>query len=207
MYVPEPFAVTDPAEIDAMIGRARLATLVTHGPEGLFATHLPLLHDRETGALLGHIARANPHPRLAGEDEALVILQLDEAYVSPNWYPSKAIDGREVPTWNYEAVHLYGRLEWFENRDALLDLLNRLTNRHETGRPEAWTVADAPSDYVERLLRGIVGVRLSITRVVAKRKLGQNKAQADREGVAIGLEASSDGRDLAAAARMRSLAP
>lgn len=204
MYVPADFEVTDPAEIDALVERARLAVLVTHGPEGLYATHLPLI--RDGGRLLGHIARANPHPRLSGPEEALAILQLDEAYVSPNWYPSKAIDGRQVPTWNYEAVHLYGRLEWFEDRPRLLDLLNRLTDRHEAARPAPWRVADAPADYVERLLRGIVGLSFAITRVEAKRKLGQNKPQADREGVAAGLEASSDGRDRAVAARMRSVA-
>lgn len=202
MYAPEPFAETDPDLIAALIERARLGVLVTHGPKGLFATHLPWLHDRAAGVLLGHLARANPHRALAGGGEALAIFSGVDAYVSPTWYPSKATDGRQVPTWNYEAVHVYGRLEWIEARDELHALVSRLSERFEVGRPEPWAVSDAPSDYVERLLRGIVGVRLVITRVEAKRKLSQNKSAADRDGVRSALAASPDPLDQATAATM-----
>jgi transcriptional regulator len=205
MYVPDAFAVTDPAEIDAMLAEGRLAALVSHGPEGLFASHLPLLHEPADRRLIGHLARANPHPARAPDGtEVLVIFQGPEAYVSPNWYPSKAIDGRQVPTWNYEAVHVRGRLRWFSDRDRLFDLLNRLTDRFESASPDPWQVSDAPADYVERMLAGIVGVEIDITSVTAKRKLSQNKAPADREGVIDGLEAAGE---TAVTAAMRRCGP
>lgn len=203
MFVPPAFAETDPEVIDALIDEARLGLLVTHGPQGLFASHLPFLWDPAARVLIGHLARANPHRERAGEGEALVVLTGPDAYVSPGWYPSKAVDGRQVPTWNYEAVHLAGRLEWFADPARLLEVVTRLSDRHEAGRPEPWRVSDAPADYVERLLAGVVGVALHVTTVTAKRKLSQNKPPADRAGVRAGLEASPDPRDRLAAARMR----
>jgi transcriptional regulator len=205
MYAPAPYAETDPEVIAELIARARLGVLVTHGPEGLFATHLPWLHDRDEGVLYAHLARVNPHRSLAGDGEALVVFSGIDAYVSPSWYPSKAVDGRQVPTWNYEAVHVYGRLAWIDDRDALSGLVERLSDRHEAGRSEPWRVSDAPADYVERLLRGVVGVRLRITRAEAKRKLGQTKSGLDRAGVIAALDGSSDPRDRAVAEAMRRL--
>ena len=203
MWTPPAFAETDPEAIAAMIEAARLGVLVTHGPQGLVATHLPFLLEREPMRLVGHIARANPHRALAGEGEALVILSGPEAYISPNWYPSKAVDDRQAPTWNYEAVHLYGTLRWFDDRESLLGVVTQLTDRHEAGREQPWSVSDAPADYVNRLLGGIVGLELSVTRVEAKRKLGQTKPEADRLGVIEGLAASPDPRDRLVAEAMK----
>jgi len=203
MWTPPAFAEHDPDVIAAMIESARLGVLVTHGAGGLVGTHLPFLFERAPMKLVGHIARANPHHQIAGDGEALVILAGPEAYVSPDWYPSKAVDGRQVPTWNYEAVHLYGTLDWFDDRDGLLDVVERLSAKHERGRARPWTVADAPADYVEKLLRGIVGVTLTVTRVEAKRKLGQNKPEADRLGVIEGLAMSPDPRDRLVAEAMK----
>src|SRR5580700_2136040 len=112
MYAPDAFAVTDEAQIEAALRSLRFGCLVTHDPDGLFATHMPFLYDAEARRLTGHMARANPHWRRAGEQDALAVFQGADAYISPNWYPSKAEDGRVVPTWNYEAVHIYGRLAW-----------------------------------------------------------------------------------------------
>lgn len=203
MHVPPAFAETDPEAVEAMIAEARLGLLVTHGPQGLFATHLPFVWDRAGRVLTGHLARANPHRARAGDAEALVVLTGPEAYVSPGWYPSKAADPRQVPTWNYEAVHLRGRLEWFEDPARLRRLLAELTERHERARPEPWRLEDAPADYVERLLRGIVGVAVRVTEVTAQRKLSQNRTPEDRAGVRAGLAASPDPRDRLAAARIR----
>lgn len=206
MYLPEAFAVSDPEEVVAMLAAARLGALVTHGPGGLFASHLPLLHDREAGRLIGHLARPNPHRDQAPDgSEALVIFQGPDAYVSPGWYPSKAEHGRVVPTWNYEAVHVHGRVRWFTDAQRLADLVRRLTDRFEAGQPKPWSIDDAPADFTRRMIAGIVGAEVQIDRVLAKRKLSQNRSAADRQGVIAGLSASFEPSDQKIAERMQSL--
>ncbi len=201
MYVPDAFAVTDADEIAAMLARAPLGCLVTHGPGGLFASHLPMIH--RDGRLEGHLARANPHRSLDGGGEALVVFAGPDAYVSPNWHPSKAEHGRVVPTWNYEAVHVYGELNWREEPAWLLANVTALTERFEADQARPWAVSDAPEAFVGRLTAAIVGVDLRITRVEAKRKLSQNRGEADRLGVAAGLGESAEAGDRAVAALMR----
>lgn len=191
MYLPDHFAV-DAAETAALLAQARFGALVTQGPQGLFATHLPFVHDAAAGALRGHMARANPHRGLDGGDEALVIFQGPEAYVSPSWYPSKADDPRTVPTWNYEVLHVYGRVAWRDDAAWILANVTALTERFEAGRPEPWRVTDAPEAYVQALARGVVGVEIAITRVEAKRKLSQNRSAADQAGVVAGLTADGE---------------
>lgn len=205
MFTPPAFAETDPDAVAGLIARAGMGVLVTAGPQGLFASHLPWLHDRTAGVLTGHLARANPHRSLAGDGEALVIFAGPQGYVSPSWYPSKAVDGRQVPTWNYEAAHVRGRLEWFDDPVELRAVVAAQSDLHEAGRPAPWSLDDAPADYVERLLRGIVGVRLRVSSIQAKRKLGQTKDAADRAGVVAGLEATGAPGDAALAAAMRAL--
>lgn len=198
MYVPEHFREHDLATLHAAIAAARLATLVTATAEGLIGTPLPLLlaaDEGPLGTLYGHLARANPQARLAPVGEALVAFAGPEAYISPAWYPAKAETHKVVPTWNYVAVHAYGPLETFTDADRLRDLLARLTDRHEAGRAEPWSLADAPEDYVAAMLNGIVGVRIPIARLDGKTKMSQNKSAADRAGAAAGLAASPDPRD------------
>ena len=190
MYQKDIFAVTEAAEIDAILGAARLGCLITHGPKGLFATHMPFVYDVERRSLAGHIARENPHPELAGDEEALIIFQGLDAYVSPSWYPSKVKHGRVVPTWNYEVAHVYGRLTWRREASWLRPHLAQLTDRFEAPRAQPWAVDDAPGDYLERMMAGVVGVELAITRVEAKRKLSQNRPDVDRLGVIAGLSDS-----------------
>jgi transcriptional regulator len=207
MYVPSAFAVTDPAALGAMIGRLPFGCLVTHGPEGLYASHLPLLHDRDRGLLMGHLARANPHRSLASDQEALIVLQGPSAYVSPNGYASKAVDGRVVPTWNYEAVHLYGRIRWREDAAWLRANVAALTDRFEADQPAPWAIGDAPADFTSGLLKGIVGMEFAITRIEAKQKLSQNRSAADRAGVIAALSAGAHDQDRAVAALMAKLDP
>ncbi|WP_020180386.1 FMN-binding negative transcriptional regulator [Methylopila sp. M107] len=202
MYVPTLFKETDVAEIHAAMRGARLANLVTSGPGGLIATPLPLFLDPsegEHGVLYGHVAKANPQWR-EGSGEALAIFQGPEAYVSPSWYATKAETGKVVPTWNYVAVHAYGPVEFFHDVDRLLDAVTRLTDIHESGRDHPWAVADAPPDFVQSQLRGIVGLRMPITRLEGKRKLSQNRPAQDRAGVAAGLASSADPQDREVAA-------
>ena len=203
MHQPPVFAVSDPGEIALMLERAPLALLVTHGPDGLFASHLPMLVDLQRGVLAGHLARANPHRSLAGEGEAMAVFSGPNAYVSPSWYPSKAEHGRVVPTWNYEAVHVYGALSWHDDADWLRANVAALSARFEAGRPAPWSIEDAPAGFIEGLARGIVGVELAITRVEAKAKLSQNRGEADRAGVVAGLSASGIAGDAAVARVMR----
>lgn len=206
MYSPAAFREDRIEILHAAIAAARLATLVTVGPEGPEATHLPLLLDPDPapfGALSGHLARANPQARIDPKGmPALVIFQGPDAYVTPSWYASKREHGRVVPTWNYVAVHCRGRLETFDDEDRLRDIVTRLTARHEESRAEPWAVSDAPAAFVDANLRAIIGIRLVIERIEGKWKLSQNRPDADREGVAAGLAASDDPADRAVAAAM-----
>lgn len=203
MYVPPAFREDDPAALHEAMGAARLANLVTATAEGLVATPLPLLLAPEEGphgTLYGHLARANPQWRLPPVGEAMALFQGPEAYVSPAWYPSKREHGKVVPTWNYVAVQAHGPVEFFEDADRLLEVVTRLTDRHERPRPEPWAVTDAPADFIRAHLKGIVGLRLPITRLEGKRKMSQNRTAADRAGVAAGLAASGCAADRAIAA-------
>lgn len=193
MYIPPAFRVEDLPDLHATMRAARLPSLVTATAEGLFSTPLPLFLAPEEGpygTLYGHVARANPHWKLPALGEALAIFMGPDAYVSPSWYPSKREHHKVVPTWNYVAVHAYGPAEFFEDADRLLDVVIRLTRQHEAPRAEPWAVSDAPEAFVRAQLRGIVGLRLPISRLEGKRKLSQNRDAADRAGVAEGLAAS-----------------
>jgi len=206
MYLPASFRQDDLATLHQQILDCRLATVVSQGANGLQASHLPLLlepDEGQYGTLYGHFARANPHWRdLEGGAEALVIFQGPEAYISPSWYPAKAEHGKVVPTWNYIAVHAQGRAELFDEPERLLQLVSRLSQRHEAGRAQPWAVNDAPRDYLDAMLRAIVGFALPIERLEGKWKLGQNRSAADQAGVRAGLGASGDLRDRELAARM-----
>jgi transcriptional regulator len=199
MYIPSSFAEHDVVVMQAFIEAHPLGALVTASPSGLFATHLPLVLDRERGThgtLQGHIARANPHHELAGEGaEALVLFTGADAYVTPALYASKAKHGKVVPTWNYVAVHAHGTLRYVREPEALKRHLAQLTARHESGRPQPWSIDDTPSGYVDSLLGAIVGVEIEITRLDGKWKMSQNRPAEDVDGVIEGLGASQDPRE------------
>ena len=184
------FALHDEAVLRDIIAAHPLAALVTAGPEGLDARHLPLL--LRGGTLVGHMARANP---LATRDgaEVLAIFRAAEAYVSPNLYASKAEHGRVVPTWNYVVAHAHGRLRIIDDPAWVRAQIGELTDAQEAGRAHSWKVEDAPADYIEKNLRPIVGVELDVSSVEAKAKLSQNRSDEDRAGVGAGLAA--DGRE------------
>ncbi|RAI44664.1 FMN-binding negative transcriptional regulator [Rhodoplanes roseus] len=205
MYVPPAFRVEDLGALHETMRAVRLANLVTATPDGLIATPLPLFLSPEEGpfgTLYGHLARANPQWTLAAAGEALALFTGPDAYVTPSWYPSKQEHGKVVPTWNYVAVHAYGPAEFFDDADRLRDVVGRLTDLHERSRSEPWAVADAPDSFVAAQLRGIIGLRLPITRLEGKRKTSQNRTPADQAGVAAGLSASDRAADRALAALM-----
>ncbi len=198
MYTPPAFRDDDRDSLRATIRASRLATLVTGTVDGVLATPLPLYleeNEGEHGVLYGHLARANPQGRAAALGEALAIFMGPDAYVTPSWYETKQETGKVVPTWNYVAVHAYGPVEFFDDAVRLLDVVTRLTNLHEGARARPWTVSEAPPEFVQAQLRGIIGLRLPITRLEGKRKLSQNRSPADRANVAAGLAASERATD------------
>jgi transcriptional regulator len=202
MYTPPAFVEDDPAILRQIIHEARLATLVTATADGLVATPLPLILDESEGGqavLLGHIAKANPQWKLPAMGDALAIFSGPDAYVTPSWYASKREHGKVVPTWNYVAVHVYGQAEFFEDEDRLREAVTRLTNLHEGPRQEPWSVTDAPDPFIRSQLKGIVGVRMPVSRIEGKRKMSQNRPEADRVGVAEGLASSDRPSDRAVA--------
>lgn len=198
------FAVTDPDEIDLVLSNARLGCLMTRDGDGFFGTHLPMLYDAAHRTLAGHVSRGNPHPARSGDLEAIIVFQGMDAYVSPNWYPSKFQHGRVVPTWNYEAAHVTGTLIWQDDPVWLAAHLAQMTDRFERAQAKPWALSDAPNDYLERQLAGVVGVELAIRDVRVKRKLSQNRNAADLMGVVAGLTGSDDPRDKAMASVMAS---
>ena len=192
MYQPSHFVEQDPDALLALMKSAPLATLIRGGAE-LAADVMPLEVDRIDGGwrLTGHVARANTLWREADGQPVLALFQGPQAYVSPNWYPSKFQHGKAVPTWNYAMVQVHGTLRATQDPQWLRAFVTRLTERHETGRPVPWHVADAPADYLDAMLKAIVGIEIEVTRVDGKFKLSQNRDAADRTGVVLGLEADA----------------
>lgn len=199
MYLPKHFEETRVDVLHGLIRAHPLGALVTAGAGGLEANHVPFEIDPDPapfGTLRAHVARANPVWR-DGAGDALVIFQGPESYVTPSWYPTKRESGKVVPTWNYVAVHAYGRLRAIDDPAWLRAFVTRLTDRHEARRAAPWKVSDAPGDYVDQLLAAIVGIELPVARLLGKWKVSQNRPAADRAGVVAGLE--GDGGDAARA--------
>ncbi len=187
------------ARIDVLhdaIREIAFGTLITHVNDDFAVSHLPLALDvqPEPGTLLGHIARYNPHWRGIGEAgaPALAIFQGPHAYVSPSWYPGKREDPRQVPTWDYLAVHARGTLRVFHDEDRLFDLLKRLVERNESPRVGPWKITDAPEEYLREQMRCIVGLELRIENLEGRYKLSQNRDAADQEGARVGLSQGNE---------------
>jgi len=196
MYLPRHFEETDPTAMHAFVGAHPLATLVTSADDGLCADHIPLLLFAAEGGktlLRGHVARANPVWRsIEARPDVLAIFQDAGRYITPSWYATKAETGKVVPTWNYAAVHASGKAVAIHDASWLHALLTRLTQTHETPRPQPWQLSDAPADYVAAQLKAIVGIEIEVTCLAGKWKMSQNKAAPDIDGVIAGLRANAD---------------
>ncbi len=209
MYLPSAFAQTDRQALQALMRAHPFATLFSQGADGATADHLPLELDPgvgEHGVLRGHVARANPLWQQAVGQTVLVVFQGPQAYVTPSWYATKALTHQVVPTWNYAIVHARGSLQVVQEAPWLHALVDRLTQHHEFRRAQPWAVGDAPPDYIQNLLRAIVGIEITLTQVLGKFKLSQNRSRADREGVATGL-ATDSAQGAATAALMQTTLP
>ena len=190
MYVP-PHAREDRLEVlREAVERIGFGTLATVSAARPVLTHLPMMFapGEALGTIVGHISRANPQWHDAGGTQAVAAFVGPSFYVSPNSYATKAESGKVVPTWNYIAVEARGTIEFYDDRERLLALVETLTNRHEARQPRPWSVADAPADYIEGQLRGIVGFELRIAELAGAWKLSRNKNAADRAGVADAME-------------------
>lgn len=192
MYQPAHHRQDDFAAQAALIRARPLGLLITRGAGGLNANPIPFLLADNDGPprLVAHMARANPQWREEGE--ALVVFTDADAYVTPSWYATKKETGKVVPTWNYATVHVHGTLRAIDDRDWLRAQVEALTKTHEAGRADPWAVSDAPDDYVEQMLRAIVGVEIAISRIEGKWKVSQNRPAEDRAGVVVGLAAQGD---------------
>jgi transcriptional regulator len=201
MYLPKYFNETRIEVLHALIRDYPFGTVVMQGAEGMVANHLPFELVGEQ-LLHGHVARGNELAQADGA-QVLVIFQAADGYISPNWYPSKHETGREVPTWNYAVVHVHGRLRVTDDKVWLRELLERLTDRHEATQSKPWRVSDAPEDHVEKMLKAIVGLELTIEHIEGKFKLNQNHPDANRAGVVKGLGERMGRRDAELAALMQ----
>jgi len=189
MFVPRHF-VEDRVEVLVELVRASgFGHLVLNASDGLASTPVPFVVDDAATSVRAHLARPNPIWRDAPCD-ALLIVPVTDAYISPGWYPSKSEHGKVVPTWNYEVVHLHGRLVAHDDGDWVHHQIRDLTERNEAAMPAPWAVDDAPADYLDKMIKGIVGIDLEVDRIVGKRKLSQNRAAPDRTGVLEHLPAN-----------------
>jgi transcriptional regulator len=200
VYLPKHFEESRVEVLHELIRQHPFGALVVNTAQGMEASHVPFEIDAgpaPLGTLRCHVARANPIWKdFTATSQALVLFQGAHGYISPSWYPSKQEHGKVVPTWNYMVVHAYGSLHAIEDPSWLRGFVSRLTDRHEAGRAQPWQVSDAPGEYIEKTLRGIVGLELKIDRLVGKWKLSQNRSAADQRGVIAGLA----GEDATAAA-------
>lgn len=195
MYLPTHFEETRPAVLHRLLAAHPLGLLITLDAAGApVANPIPFMLDAQRGALgtlCGHVARANPVWQAAGQ-QALVVFQGPDGYISPSGYPGKALHGKVVPTWNYATVQARGPLQVLGDDAAAHALVSQLTDRHEASQPRPWAVADAPADYIAGMLRAIVCIEIPLTALVGKYKLGQNRSAAERDGVVAALQAQGD---------------
>jgi transcriptional regulator len=188
MYLPKHFEVADPARLHELVRQHPLATWATVVDGEPVINHVPFLFDAsrgEHGTLIGHVARANPVWQTPAA--SVLVFAAADGYVSPSWYPSKQEHGKVVPTWNYAVVHAHGTPQVVQDRSALLQIVTRLTQRHEASQLHPWAVDDAPADYIEQMLKAIVGIEIPVQRWVGKFKLSQNHPAANRQGITAGL--------------------
>lgn len=202
MYVPNSFREEDPATLAELIARHPLASLVTLGPDGLAMSPVPLLYDPTPrqgapyGLLRGHLARANPQWRQFNPAiPALAIFTGPNAYISPNWYPSKAEHGKAAPTWNYAVVEAQGPMRVIEDTEELRQLLAELTAQHEASQPKPWKLEDAPEDYMAAQLKAVVGVEIPVQKLTGKWKMSQNRSEVDRAAVKFSLSNTKTRQD------------
>lgn len=194
MHIPPQFSQQDPSQLVALIKQYPLANVVCVIEQGLCAHHLPLYlaESQETTVLRGHIAKANDMWKVvADKSQVLAIFQGPQAYITPNYYPTKQQHGKAVPTWNYVAVHIKGSLRFIDDSSYKYEVVDRLTHHMEAEEAKPWQLSDAPDEYIERMLTGIVGIEIVVEAMEGQFKLSQNQPEVNQQGVVNGLSAST----------------
>lgn len=198
MYLPAHFDESRKDVMHALIAGNPFGSLISHGKSGLDANHIPFelaSNEGDLGVLHAHVARSNPlWQDVVDADEVLVIFRAGDAYISPTWYPSKHEAHKQVPTWNYVVVHAHGRITIRDDEKYVRSVVARLTRTHEATEPQPWKMGDAPRDYIDTMLKSIVGLQIDITRLTGKSKLGQNKEARDIRGAGEALKARGNDR-------------
>lgn len=191
MYASKHHQLQDRDAMHALVESHPLGAWVCHVKDGLIANHIPFFLDRTRGAhgtLMGHVARANTVWRqLLPDTPSVVMFQGAQSYITPNWYPGKPEHGKVVPTWNYVVAHAHGTARVMDDPDWMLGMLNQLTSSQEAHQVSPWRVGDAPAGYIEKMMRGIVGIEISIDRLEGKLKASQDEDMQDRQGTVRGL--------------------
>jgi transcriptional regulator len=193
VYIPKHFQENNQENLTTLIAQYPFASLITHSATAIEVNHLPfyLAYKEGRKVLFAHIAKANPLWKTVQESEpAFIVFNGPNGYISPNYYPSKQQHGRAVPTWNYVAVHVKGTLKFLHDNETKLTLVKHLTNLHESNQPKPWSVSDAPSLYIEKMLSAIVGLEVEINSIVGKCKISQNQSLENQQGVISGLAAT-----------------
>lgn len=209
MYLPSHFEESDTGELSRFIEQHSLGALVVNGPNGLDANHIPFLLDPQPDGsmrLLAHVARSNAvWKEMVDDSDVLVMFGTNGAYISPGWYPTKQETHQQVPTWNYQVVHVHGQLFVHDNDAFVRGVVARLTREHErrVAPDQPWKMTDAPREFIDRMVQAIVGIEVRVTRMVGKWKLGQNRQDRDRLGAAEALEARGDVETSAAMRRAK----
>lgn len=189
MYLPSHFELKDKEEIFKIVSDFPLAIIIANGINGITANHIPLLpviENNELKGLQGHIAKNNPLCQdIENSAQVLVIFRSEDSYISPNWYPSKRETHQQVPTWNYQAVHIKGNIEFIEDKKFILGVVGKLTKIHENkiGEEVPWKISQAPKEYIDKMLEAIIGIKISVSEIIAKSKLSQNKEPRDYEAL------------------------
>ena len=192
MYLPKHFVADDQDLLAQLIKEYPLATLVGSLNDQLEVNHLPLMLSSDKKKLHGHIARMNPLMKIAQSSETAVtaIFHGPNAYVTPAWYPSKKESGKVVPTWNYAVVHAQGHIKLNEDSHWLRSHVSQMTNIHEPIYQSNWKLDDAPEDYVQTMLKAIIGIEIEVESLVGKFKLSQNRPPEDYDAVVKELDQS-----------------